>query len=87
LSSFLQTKNPGNKNLFGSSLSKLEEFLSTKIFYRANRQHIISINYIRSFKAFEKVKLQVLMKLHGFETPIIISQATAAHIRKWIQEV
>lgn len=77
----------GKKYLLETTLSRLEECLDSKIFYRANRQYIISIDYIKSFKAFEKVKLQVVMNVPDFPTPIIISQVTATHFRKWIQQI
>ncbi len=77
----------GKRYVLETTLTKLEEFLNPKTFYRANRQYIISINYIKSFKAFEKVKLQLFMNLPDYDGPIIISQVTATHFRKWIQEV
>jgi DNA-binding LytR/AlgR family response regulator len=75
------------KYMLDWSLAKIEEMLDKKIFYRANRQYIVSINYIKSFKTVEKVKLQLFMNLPSAHEPIIVSQVTATHFRKWIQEV
>lgn len=77
----------GKKFMLETTLSRLEECLDNKIFYRANRQYIISIEYIKSFKVYEKVKLQVVMNVPDFTNPIIISQVTATHFRKWIQQI
>ena len=47
----------GKKYLADKNLSELEEELDDATFFRANRQYIININFIRGFKAYEKVKL------------------------------
>src|SRR5690242_10248598 len=39
------------------TLTELEEELDPSIFFRANRQYIINLNFIKSFKAYQKVKL------------------------------
>lgn len=74
------------KYLCDKNLSQLEEELDNVIFFRANRQYIININCIRSFKTVDKVKLQVFLKISHDDHPIIISQKTAPQFRKWIAE-
>ena len=73
------------KYLMYSHLAEIEIDLDPLIFFRANRQYIISINFIKSFRAYEKVKIKVDMnpELNHW---IIISQETAPDFRKWIYE-
>ena len=79
----------GKKYMAEQSLSALESELDNSFFFRANRQYIININYIKSFRAYEKVKLRVNMNLGELNEQsyiIIISQETAPAFRKWIHE-
>lgn len=76
----------GKKYLSDKNLGELEEELDDVHFFRANRQYIININYIKGFKAYEKVKLMVDMNLPEAERCIIISQETAPAFRKWMSE-
>lgn len=59
------------------TISALEEKLDSTIFFRANRQYLINMIFIRSFKAFQKVKLQVDLDISELEEPVIISQQTS----------
>lgn len=76
----------GKKYLLDRNLGELEEDLDETIFFRANRQYIININYIKGFKPYEKVKLQVDLILTDLNYCIIISQETAPAFRKWMHE-
>ena len=76
----------GKKYLSGYTLAELEKKLNPLVFFRANRQYIINIDHIRSFRSFEKVKIKVDMDIPGFNPCIIISQETAATFRKWMHE-
>jgi DNA-binding LytR/AlgR family response regulator len=80
--------NTGKKYLADRNLSELEQELDDTIFFRVNRQYIINVNYIRGFRSYEKVKLQVDMVLPELNDKhfIIISQETAPAFRKWIYE-
>jgi DNA-binding LytR/AlgR family response regulator len=76
----------GKKYVTNESLSILERELDSNIFFRANRQYIINISHVKSFRTYERVKLRVEMNPvnlsdHHF---IIISQETAPAFRKWI---
>ena len=73
------------KYLIYCHLSEIEDDLDSSIFFRANRQYIISINFIKSFRAYEKVKIKVDMNAEPSHW-IIISQETAPSFRKWIYE-
>ena len=76
----------GKKYLSDHSLANLEKELNPMLFFRANRQYIINIDFIRSFKPFEKVKIKVDMNLHELDPCIVISQETAPAFRKWMYD-
>ncbi len=76
----------GKKYLSDYSLADLEQELNPQLFFRANRQYIINIDFIRSFRPFEKVKIKVDMNLQGLDPCIVISQETAPAFRKWMYE-
>lgn len=76
----------GKKYVAKGSLSVLESELDTNIFFRANRQYIINIGHIKSFRTYERVKLRVDMNPVELNEQhfIIISQETAPAFKKWI---
>lgn len=76
----------GKKFLADKNLGELEEELDDVAFFRANRQYIININFVKGFKSYEKVKLQVDLVLPELNHCIIISQETAPAFRKWMYE-
>ncbi|HEX2608045.1 MAG TPA: LytTR family DNA-binding domain-containing protein [Flavisolibacter sp.] len=76
----------GKKYVCDKNLSDLEMELDASVFFRANRQYIVNIEYIRSFKAYEKVKLKIDLSLTDADHFIIVSQETAPLFKKWISE-
>jgi DNA-binding LytR/AlgR family response regulator len=80
------TDKTGKKYLTDKNLTELEEELDDTIFFRANRQYILNMNYIRGFKPYEKVKLVVDLTLPELNHIIIVSQETAPDFRKWMYE-
>ncbi|HEX7903015.1 MAG TPA: LytTR family DNA-binding domain-containing protein [Chitinophagaceae bacterium] len=74
----------GKKYLTDKNLGELETTLDENIFFRANRQYIININFIKGFKSYEKVKLQVDLTLPELNHCIIVSQETAPQFREWM---
>ena len=76
----------GKKYVADKKLSELETELNTDLFFRANRQYIIGLNFIKGFKPFEKVKLQVDLTVSEAQHLVIISQETAPAFRKWMSE-
>ena len=83
---FLIDKN-GKKYIVDNILSVLEQELDRNKFYRANRQYIINIDFIRGYKTIEKVKISVEMAIDADKFPILISQDSAANFREWIAKV
>jgi DNA-binding LytR/AlgR family response regulator len=65
------------KHLSDKTLTQLEDELDKTIFFRANRQYIINIGYVKSFKPFQKVKLQVEINTSDISHVVIISQEIA----------
>jgi DNA-binding LytR/AlgR family response regulator len=76
----------GRKYLIDKNLTDLETELDNKTFFRVNRQYIVNINFIRSFKAYERVKLQIELTVSDLNYFIVVSQETAPFFRKWISE-
>jgi DNA-binding LytR/AlgR family response regulator len=74
----------GNKYLADRHLGDLEKELDEKTFFRANRQYIINVNFVRGYKPFERVKLAVDIVLPEFSRQVIVSQETAPVFRNWM---
>ena len=74
------------KFIVDKTLNELEEALDNSLFFRANRQYIINLNFVKCYKAYEKVKLQVDLHVSEKNHSIIVSQITAPYFRKWISE-
>ena len=73
-----------SKYLYDKNLSELEIELDPVIFFRANRKYIVNINYIKSYKTFEKVKLILELIIPDIQHQIILSQETAPEFKKWL---
>ena len=75
------------KYIIDKTMSELETELDNKTFFRVNRQYIVSIDYIKGFSTYERVKLEVELTLPDFDEVIIISQDTAPVFKNWISQV
>jgi DNA-binding LytR/AlgR family response regulator len=74
----------GKKYIAEKNLADLEEMLDNSRFFRANRQYIININFIKGFKPFDRVKLQVDLTVPEIAHHIIISQENSSQFREWM---
>ena len=74
------------KYIIDKTLSELENELDGNVFFRVNRQYIVNINYVKSFKSFEKVKLLLDISIPEINHSIVISQETAPAFRKWMHD-
>ncbi|MEO8854712.1 MAG: LytTR family DNA-binding domain-containing protein [Ginsengibacter sp.] len=74
------------KYFFHKNLSEVEESLDKTIFFRANRQTIVNINFIKGFSVAEFNKLKIHLTLQIVEPVIIISQETAPFFKNWLCE-
>jgi DNA-binding LytR/AlgR family response regulator len=77
----------GKKYIADKHLAELEQELDRTVFFRVNRQYIINVSFIKSYRAYEKVKLQVDLTMPDLNHQIIISQEMAPCFRKWISEL
>ncbi len=66
------------------SLDEVEELLNPAQFFRANRQHIVSLPFIASMHSDEAGKIHLKMKQPGCDD-IIISKEKAAAFRRWVE--
>ena len=66
------------------SLDEIEELLDPTLFFRANRQYLISMPYIDTMRSDETGKLIVKLKLQPCPE-IIVSKEKAAQFRKWVE--
>ena len=68
------------------SLNKIEENLDVR-FFRANRQTIINIDFIKTFRIIERTKIIVEMDVNEAKNKIYHSQDTAPKFREWITKL
>ncbi len=66
------------------SLDEVEGLIKPTQFFRANRQHIVSLFYIASMRGGENGKIYLNMKLPAFNE-ITISKEKAAGFRRWVK--
>ncbi len=77
----------GKKYIGEKNLADIYNELDEKMFFRANRQYIINIEFVKSYKSYEKVKLVIGLTIPELaHHNIIISQENAPHFRKWISD-
>lgn len=77
----------GKKYIIDKHLGELELELDNAIFFRVNRQYIINIGFVKSYRTYEKVKLQIDLTMPELHHHIIISQEMAPCFRRWISEL
>ncbi len=69
------------------SLETLNRFLPDEMFYRANRQFIVTRNVIGEIKSLQNGKLNVLLNVsNGFPNSISVSRLKAAAFREWLKK-
>ena len=66
------------------SLDEVEDLLNPAQFFRANRQHIVSLPFIASMHSDESSKIYLRMKLPACDD-IVISKEKAASFRRWVE--
>lgn len=66
------------------SLDEVQELVDPSLFYRANRQHLVHLPFIESYRTDDTFK--ITLKMRNFKTPdIIISKEKAAEFRRWFE--
>lgn len=76
----------GRKYVCDQNLSELELILDSQSFFRANRQFIVNIDFIRGYKTQDRVKLAVDIVSNDISHSVVVSQESAPIFRKWINE-
>ncbi|RYU91907.1 response regulator transcription factor [Mucilaginibacter terrigena] len=67
------------------SLDEVEELVNSKVFYRANRQNLIHLPFIESYRGDDTGKLT--LKMRDIKTnDLIISKEKAADFKKWFDQ-
>jgi len=74
----------GKKFMIDKNMNELEAELDPTIFFRANRQYIINLHFIKYFKPYEKVKLLLELNVNDLNHVVVISQKSAPEFRSWI---
>lgn len=69
-----------------SNLTDLMAQLNKRIFYRANRKYIININFIKKYKPFDRVKVEVELLVQSPEC-VVISQENSSSFKNWIENL
>ena len=78
-----------HENAFPLNIGRLrdvEKLLDQRIFFRANRNFIININYIKKFRILSRSKVCVDLN-SSLDQGIIISQRNSASFKHWINEI
>lgn len=76
--------NNGKAFIIDTSLTELEVQLDGSRFFRANRQYILNINYVKSFRPYERVKLWVELTISCLKHTVVVSQETAPEFKRWL---
>ena len=83
---FLVDKDGRKFMAHANNLTDLMSQLNRKIFFRANRKYIININFIRKYKPFDRVKVEVELFIQSPET-VVISQENSSSFKHWIESL
>ncbi|HEV7329434.1 MAG TPA: LytTR family DNA-binding domain-containing protein [Flavisolibacter sp.] len=66
------------------SLDEVQELLDPRNFYRANRQTIVHLSFVESYRSDDTGKITIRMRLSKIDD-IIISKEKAADFKKWFE--
>lgn len=72
-----------NKYMMDKCLTDVSEQLDPALFFRINRQAIVNIHFIKSYRVFKKVKLSVDLTIRGTNS-LIVSQERTPLFKNWI---
>lgn len=83
---FLVDKDGKKYMAHANNLTDLMAQLNKRIFYRANRKYIININFIKKYKPFDRVKVEVELLVQSPEC-VVISQENSSSFKNWIENL
>ena len=79
--------NDGSRLLVDETLNQLEEILDANMFFRANRQFLISRKSVQGFRTTRNAKIEVsLLEFPDFDESITVSRYKAAGFRRWLND-
>jgi len=80
---YINTKD-GKKYIIENSLDNLMQLLDENLFYRANRQTIVSFDSCQAFEPLEYGKLELVLEPVS-KTPVVVSQKRASDFKRWLK--
>jgi len=67
------------------SLDEVAELLDCRFFYRANRQNIVHLPFVESYRSDDTGK--ITLKIHGAKPDeVIVSKEKSAEFKKWFEK-
>jgi DNA-binding LytR/AlgR family response regulator len=75
--------NKSEKYLFGNNLHELEDVLDPKIFFRINRQFIVSRDIISHLESYVKGQVKLHFK-EEINAPVVISRQKTSLLKSWL---
>ncbi|MEP5612583.1 MAG: LytTR family DNA-binding domain-containing protein [Cyclobacteriaceae bacterium] len=76
----------GKKMVTNFTLNELEGVLDKRIFFRANRQHLVQATAVASVSTSSNDKLEVTLKTNSEVVEIVVSRYKAAAFREWLEK-
>lgn len=73
----------GNKFPLNENLTRLEQILDPKIFFRLNRSEIVSLNFIERLEP--DFHDRMIVKLRNSSVKLVCSTNRTPHLRKWLE--
>ncbi|HTF82519.1 MAG TPA: LytTR family DNA-binding domain-containing protein [Cytophagales bacterium] len=74
----------GKKHIIAYYLDILQTLLDPKMFYRANRQHIVAFHAIKELEHYSYRKM-LLKLIPAHLEPLVISKAKASDFLSWME--
>ncbi len=73
-----------DSNIVQYTMSELENKLDPKMFFRLNRQYIVSVDSIARINTFFNSRL--IVRLKGCDKPLTLSKEKSAELREWLDK-
>ena len=67
------------------TLEQLQMDLDPSLFYRVNRQYIVSFRYIKEIEQLSGRKIGIVLSIR-YEEPIVVSKDAASGFKAWLEE-
>lgn len=73
------------KYILDDTLTQLEQDLDSRRFFRANRQYIVNLDYVKGFKPIDRVKIVIDLEILYPGHSIVVSQESAPVFKEWLR--